>query len=154
MKEYTIEEIESIKKNLKKTFDTEFIPIDVTLGGLLKNKLSKFKFIKGEEFVFFNPFPNKSLNTDIGWHVLEIIYQRLDIVFFKVTTSNKPKKEHWTSTTSHFCEHLIPGVLNIDRFGIPRKNLPLFIFKKPNNCPYDIVITTKNNKEEDILKII
>lgn len=151
---YTPEEIVSIKENLKRAFGTEFVPIDIKLGNLIKgkDKREKFKFIKGENFVFFNAHPNSELGLSVGWHIIEITYQRLDLVFYKITTSSKPSKESYANKDSYFINNIMPVLLNIDRFNIPEQNLPLLEFDKGKNNPVDIAIT--KGKNNDFIKLV
>lgn len=139
---YTDEEITSIKANLKRAFDVDFIPVDISLGNVLKNNISNFNFIVGEQYILFNSHQDKEMGIEKGWHILEVTYQRLDLVFFKILTSNKPKKEHYANKGSMFVERLIPVNFDITRFGIPEKNLPLLGFEKGTNNPFDVSIIT------------
>lgn len=96
-KKYTEDEIKTIRQNLKSAFGVENIVIDVYIGKLIsETKLPKFKFIKGEQFMFFNANVDLERGLDVGWHLIEITYQRLDLVFFKHPTSTKPKKKSTT----------------------------------------------------------
>jgi hypothetical protein len=64
---YTEEQIASIKANLKKAFEIDYIPVELTMGNLLKKKNKEsFDFIVGEQYVFFNPCENKEWG--IGEH--------------------------------------------------------------------------------------
>ena len=141
---YTDEEIVSIKANLKKAFDIDYIPVELTMGNLLRKKnKSSFDYIIGEQYVFFNPYKNEEWGiNEYEWHILEVTYQRLDLVFFKIRSSKYPRKEHYANKDSMFVEKLIPVNFSTERFGIPEKNLPLLGFDKTENNPFDINIIT------------
>jgi hypothetical protein len=141
---YTEEQIKSIKENLKKAFDIDYLPVELTMGNLLKKKnKASFDYIIGEQYVFYNPFENEEWG--IGkqeWHLIEITYQRLDLVFFKIRSSKNPRKERYAHKDSIFVDKLIPINFSTERFGIPEKNLDLIGFDKTTNNPFDINITT------------
>lgn len=141
---YTEEQIKSIKENLKKAFGIDYIPVELTMGNLLKNKNSaSFDYIIGEQYVFYNPNKNEEFGINgCEWHVIEVTYQRLDLVFFKIRSSKNPRKEHYASKNSLFASKLIPVNFSTKRFGIPEKNLPLIGFDKTKNNPFDINIIT------------
>ena len=141
---YTEEEVKSIKNNLNIAFGVDYIPVETTLQALVKDnkKLKDFDFIIGETFVFYNPIANDEMGIKQGWHLLKITYQRLDIVFFKIITSSKPRTEQYAIKGSLFVIKLNPLIINIERFGIPEKNLEIIGFEKPKGIPYDITIVT------------
>ena len=152
-KVYTPEEIKSISENLMKAFGRNSIPLFIDIDHLVdKDKQKSFNFIKGEQFVFFNPLKNKGFNIEPGWHILEVTYQRLDLVFFKIKTSKTPNQEQYANKTSNFVLKLMPINVNLDRFRILEQNLPLFEFDKGKNNPVDITITKGKNNE--FIKII
>lgn len=143
MSRYTEIEIESIRKELKSAFGVENIVIDIHIGKLIgETKLHKFKFIKGEQFIFFNANVDLERGLDVGWHLIKITYQRLDLVFFKYSTSTKPKKEHYATKYSIFVSRLIPVNLDVQRFGINEMNLPLIVFNK-HKSPFNIFVYNK-----------
>lgn len=136
-------EIGSIRKELKLAFGVENIVIDIHIGKLIgETKLHKFKFIKGEQFIFFNANVDLESGLDVGWHLIEITYQRLDLVFFKYPTSTKPKKEHYATKYSVFVSRLIPVNLDVKRFGINEMNLPLIVFDK-HKAPFTLFVSNK-----------
>ena len=140
MSRYTEIEIKSIRKELKLAFGVEHIMIDTHIGKLINwNKLHKFKFIKGEQFIFFNANVDLDRGLDVGWHLLEITYQRLDLIFFKFPTSTKPKQEHYANKTSVFVSRLMPVNLDVKRFCINEDNLPLIVFDK-HKAPFNIFV--------------
>ena len=140
---YTEEDIKSIKANLKKAFGTEYIPVELKLGELLKNKnMSSFKYVIGEQYAFFSPMENKELGIQMGWHILEVTYQRGELVFFKVPVSTTPRKEHYAEKNSIFVRGLVPLNFDTNRFGIPEENLVLIEFKKGETNPFYVTITT------------
>ena len=143
---YTEEEVKSIKNNLNIAFGIDYIPVETTLQALVKDnkKLNNFDFIKGETFAFYNPIEIDKMGIKQGWHLLKITYQRLDIVFFKIITSSKPRTEQYAFKDSQFVSKLNPLVINIERFGIPEKNLSLIGFEKSKGIPYDITIVTSS----------
>lgn len=142
-KKYTEDEIETIRQNLKSALGVENIVIDVYIGKLIsETKLPKFKFIKGEQFMFFNANVDLERGLDVGWHLIEITYQRLDLVFFKYPTSTKPKKEHYATKYSIFVSRLIPVNLDVKRFGINEMNLPLIVFDK-HKAPFTLFVYNK-----------
>ena len=82
-KEYTPEEIASIKENLKKAFDTDRIEVEATVKTLNKGiNPDKVEFKKGEQYVFWNPIENDEQGLAIGYHLIEITYTRLDLIFY------------------------------------------------------------------------
>jgi hypothetical protein len=141
---YTEEQIASIKANLKKAFEIDYIPVELTMGNLLKKKNKEsFDFIVGEQYVFFNPVENEEWGINkCEWHLIEITYQRLDLIFFKIRSSKKPRTEHYANKDSIFTDKLIPINFSTERFGIPEKNLPLIGFDKTKHNPFDINIIT------------
>lgn len=143
MSRYTEEEFVTIRQNLKLAFGVENIVIDVHIGKLIsETKLHKFKFIKGEQFMFFNANVDLERGLNVGWHLLEITYQRLDLVFFKYPTSAKPQKEHYATKYSTFVPRWMPVNLDVERFSINQKNLPLIVFNK-HNAPFNIFVYNK-----------
>ncbi len=147
---YTPEEIVSIKENLKRAFGRETIEVSLKLENLLRKKdKDKFEYIIGEQFVFWQPINNKELKIKKGWHIIEITYQRLNLIFFKVLSSENPNQEHYAEKDSYFTNNLIPVNVDIDRFGYPEQNLPLLDFDKGKGNPFDIFIVKEN---DNILK--
>ena len=141
---YTEEQIISIKSNLKRAFDIDYIPVELTMGNLLVNKnKASFDYIIGEKYVFLNLQKNEEWGiAEYEWHIIEVTYQRLDLVFFKIRSSKKPRKEHYVNKDSIFVDKLIPVNFSTERFGIPEKNLSLISFDKTQNNPFDINIIT------------
>lgn len=140
MSRYTEIELESIRKELKLAFGVEHVLVDVYISKLLgAPKLHKFKFIKGEQFIFFNAHVDMQQGLDVGWHLLEITYQRLDLIFFKFPTSTKPKQEHYANKTSVFVSRLMPVHLDVKRFCINEYILPLIVFDK-HKAPFNIFV--------------
>ena len=138
---YTPEEIISIKENLKRAFDRDTIEVSLKLENLLRKKdKDKFKYIIGEQLVFWQPVNNKEFKAKKGWHIIEITYQRLNLIFFKVLSSENPNQEHYAEKDSYFTNNLIPVNVDIERFGYPEQNLSLFDFDKGKGNPFDIFI--------------
>jgi hypothetical protein len=141
---YTDSEIKSIKENLQKAFGVDTLALDLRLDNLLKDKINTFKFKKGDRFVFFNAHPNHELKLCVGWHEIEITYTRLDLIFYKIL-SNNTTNEHWATRDSFFFyKQMMPRVIDLKRYGIPEKNLPLISFDKGNRNPYEITIIKSN----------
>ena len=142
---YSDEEILEIKKNLKAAFGVDGLPLEIDLKNLVKDGMDSFNFIIGEQYCFFNPVPNNTYGMKKGWHIAEVTYQRLDLVFFKIITSTKPDVEQYANKDSVFTKKFMPIDLDINRFGIPEKNLPLIIFDKHKSNPFEIQISINNN---------
>lgn len=139
-KKYTEDEIETIRQNLKSAFGVDNLIVGGYMYELISGaKLPKFKFIKGEQFMFFNANVDLERGLDVGWHLIEITYQRLDLVFFKYPTSTKTKKEHYATKYSVFVSRLIPVNLDVKRFGINEMNLPLIVFNK-HKAPFNMFV--------------
>ena len=137
---YSEEDFEEIRQNLKLAFGVDHVLVDVYINKLLgATKLHKFKFIKGEQYIFFNAHVNMQQGLDVGWHLLEITYQRLDLIFFKFPTSTKPKQEHYANKNSVFVSRLMPVNLDVKRFCINEDILPLIVFDK-HKAPFNIFV--------------
>lgn len=150
-KVYTEEEIKNIKEKLKNDFGTDTISLDLKLSLLYKRQdVTQLKVKKGDKFAFYTYVYNEDMHADIGWHCIEITYSRLDVVFFKAKTSEKPKKEHWICKDSVFFSRLIPLSVKLSEHDIPDSNLPLINFNKGKNNPFTVNIVKNNGS---ILKI-
>lgn len=144
-KEYTPEEIASIKENLKKAFDTDRIEVEATVKTLNKGvNPDKVEFKKGEQYVFWNPIVNDEQGLAIGYHLIEITYTRLDLIFYKIKTSTKPRTEQWACKGSGWVLNLMPVVIDLERYNIPDTNLDIIEFQKPRNCPFEISIVKRD----------
>lgn len=139
-KNYTSEEIKSIKENLKKAFGIEYMPINLHVNELYKTCPNKFKPKKNDVFYFYQATPDDEWNLNRGWHSLRVTYVRSGIIFFKYDVQTK---ESWMSEESVFIKTLIPSTVYLKDLGIPDKNLELFTFNK-GKCPYDICVISND----------
>ena len=148
-REYTPEEIESVKANLKTAFDIDYIPVEATIKTLNKGvNLDKVEFKKGEQYVFWNPFEDDEHGLSIGYHLIEITYSRLDLIFYKIKTSTKPRTERWACKGSSWVMNLMPCVIELERYNIPDKNMAFIKFEKKKNCPFDISVIKRDGTIE------
>lgn len=142
--DYTGEQVASIKENLKKAFDIDYIPVQITLNDLYNKRHKKWNPQPGQKFYKHIPMDIDSDNIKRGWHTLTVTYVRSGVVFFKF---DNRKKEQWGDIESEWFERAIPATIDMEELSIPDKNIPLFKFERFESLPSKFKITViKNDK--------
>lgn len=141
-KEYTPEEIESIKINLRKATGESHILVDLHVGSIYNHRGKLIEPKVGDSFAYYYPFekPN-DCGMVKGWNKFTITYKRLDVLFVKV---NKKRKETWIVLNSMIMNKCIPLSIDLSVIGIPDANIPLLKFDK-GKCPYSILVTKNDS---------
>ena len=142
--EYTEEQIQSIKENLKRAFDIDYIPIELK-SIFKKHNPMKYNFKIGEEFAFHSHVKNDDWGLKKGWHKLKITYKRGEVIFFKIESSTEPNKERYAILDSDFVSEMIPIEIKLKSFGIPDKNLDILKFEK-GKVPFEIRVIKSNDE--------
>lgn len=140
MKEYTPEEIASIKANLMAAFGTDSIEIETKLKHLYKDK--KIEVFEDEHYYVHFPKDIEEFKKKRGWHEIKITYVRSGVAFF---TFKGGKKEFFFVVDSIWASNLVPAIIYPTRYGIPEKNLPLIKFNK-GKVPFNITIKTQSGE--------
>lgn len=141
-KEYTPEEIESIKINLEKATGVPYILVDLHVESIYNHRGRSIEPKVGDSFAYYHPFegPN-DCGMVKGWNKFTITYKRLDVLFIKV---NRKRKETWLVIDSHILNKSFPLSIDLSVVGIPDANIPLLKFNK-GKCPYSILVTKNDS---------
>lgn len=146
---YTEEEIKSIRENFKRAFDIDYIPVEIKIKHLYKDK--KFVPLEGDMIYVYLAFDNKKFELKRGWHRLKVTYVRSGVVFFKYIDSKHNRTEDHADLDSSFIEEAYMGTIRLKDIAVPIKNLPLIKFEK-DKCPFDVeVFDNDGNKLNNIV---
>lgn len=137
MKTYTEEELQSIRENLKKAFGFDYIPVDIKIKNLYKNK--KFIPKEGDMIYVYLPMDNDKFELKQGWHRLKVTYVRSGVVFFKYIDSKHKRTEDHADLESVFIEEAYMGTIRLNDIAVPEYNLPLVKFEK-GRCPFEVEV--------------
>lgn len=142
--DYTAEQVASIKENLKRAFDIDYIPVQIEVKDLYTKRHKKWNPQPGQKFYKHIAMDIESENIERGWHILTVTYTRSGVVFF---TYDNRKKEQWGAIDSEWFETVIPATIDMEELAIPDKNIPLFKFERLESLPTKFKITViKNDK--------
>lgn len=147
-KNYTTEEIKSIKENLQRAFGIDYLPVNIQIKYLYKDK----KFIPLVDDILFVhlPFGNEKFNLKEGWYRIKVTYVRSGVMFFKYIDTKKKNEDH-ADLISTFVENAYMGTIRMKNVAIAEKNYPLVKFEK-GNAPFDVEVFDKEgNKLENIV---
>ena len=142
MKTYTEEELQSIRENLKKAFGIDYIPVNIKIKYLYRNK--KFAPKEGDMIYVYLPMDNDKFELKQGWHRLKVTYVRSGVVFFKYIDSKHKRTEDHADLASVFIEEAYMGTIRLEDITVPEYNLPLVKFEK-GRCPFEVEVY-KNDK--------
>ena len=149
LKMYTEEEIKSIRENLKKAFDIDYIPVEIKIKRLYKDK--KFVPLEGDMIYVHLPYDNDKFELKRGWHRLKVTYVRSGVVFFKYIDSKHKRTEDHADLDSSFIEEAYMGTIRLKDIAVPEFNLPLVKIEK-GKCPFDVeVFDNEGNKLNNIV---
>lgn len=149
IRSYTEEEIKSIRENLKKAFDIDYIPVEIKIKRLYKDK--KFVPLEGDMIYIYLSIENKKFGLKQGWHRLKITYVRSGVVFFKYIDSKHNRIEDHADLESSFIEEAYMGTIRLKDIAVPEYNLPLVKIEK-GKCPFDVdVFDNDGNKLNNIV---
>lgn len=116
--------------------------IDLNIKQLYRTiPIEDIEFNKGDKFAYFVKTPNNEMGLSIGWHLIEITYVRLDLIFFKIKTCALPDAEHYVAKNTMWVRHLMPLIIDLNKCGLPIEQTDLVEFRKEQNCPYKVEIT-------------
>lgn len=141
-KAYTEEELKSIRENLKKAFDIDYIPVWNEIGELFKNK--KIKLEVDDVLHVHLPYGNDKFGLDKGWYRIKVTYIRSGVVFFKYMDTTKRSEDH-ADIDSYFIERAHLGNIRIKDVSINKKNIPLIKIEKGND-PFPVSILDTDGK--------
>lgn len=142
MKTYTEEELQSIRENFKKAFGIDYIPVDIKIKNLYKNK--KFIPKEGDMIYVYLSMDNDKFKLKQGWYRLKVTYVRSGVVFFKYIDSKHKRTEDYADLGSVFIEEAYMGTIRLKEIAVPEYNLPLVKFEK-GCCPFEVEVY-KNDK--------
>ena len=142
MKAYTEAELQSIRENLKKAFGIDYIPVNIKIKYLYRNK--KFIPKEGDMIYVYLSMDNDKFELKQGWHRLKVTYVRSGVVFFKYIDSKHKRTEDHADLASVFIEEAYMGTIRLEDITVPEYNLPLVKFEK-GRCPFEVEVY-KNDK--------
>lgn len=142
MKTYTEAELQSIRENLKKAFGIDYIPVNIKIKYLYRNK--KFILKEGDMIYVYLSMDNDKFELKQGWHRLKVTYVRSGVVFFKYIDSKHKRTEDHADLASVFIEEAYMGMIRLEDITVPEYNLPLVKFEK-GRCPFEVEVY-KNDK--------
>ena len=142
MKTYTEAELQSIRENLKKAFGIDYIPVNIKIKYLYRNK--KFIPKEGDMIYVYLSMDNDKFELKQGWHRLKVTYVRSGVVFFKYIDSKHKRTEDHADLVSVFIEEAYMGTIRLEDITVPEYNLPLVKFEK-GRCPFEVEVY-KNDK--------
>lgn len=147
-KNYTTEEIKSIKENLQRAFGIDYLPVNIQIKHLYKDK--KFIPLVNDILFVHLPFGNEKFNLKEGWYRIKVTYVRSGVMFFKYIDTKKKNEDH-ADLLSTFVENAYMGTIRMNDVAIAEKNYPLVKFEK-GNAPFDVEVFDKEgNKLENIV---
>ena len=117
-KVYTEEELKSIRENLKKAFDIDYIPVCNEIGELFKGK--KIKLEVDDVLHVHLPYGNDKFGLDKGWYRIKVTYIRSGVVFFRYMDTRKKSEDH-ADIDSYFIERARLGNIKIGDVSIKKK---------------------------------
>lgn len=137
MKTYTEEELQSIRENFKKAFGIDYIPVDIKIKNLYKNK--KFIPKEGDMIYVYLPMNDNKFELKQGWHRLKVTCVRSGVVFFKYIDSKHKRTEDHADLESIFIMEAYMGTVRLNDIAVPECNLPLVKFEK-DRCPFEVEV--------------
>lgn len=148
IRNYTKEEIKSIKDNLFKAFGQEYLSVYTRIRDLQKYR-DKFYIRPREVYYYYVALNGNEYGKEKGWYQIYITYKRAGVIFFKFKNDmGIEPKEYWFVEQSAFTASLVPSVIKLNEYCIPDHNLDLIKFEK--DVPFDITIV-KNDCETFIV---
>lgn len=141
-KVYTDEELKSIRENLKKAFDIDYIPVCNKIGELFKDK--KIKLEVDDVLHVHLPYGNDKFGLDKGWYRIKVTYIRSGVVFFRYMDTRKKSEDH-ADIDSYFIERAHLGNIRIGDVSINKKNIPLVKIEKGKD-PFPVSILDIDGK--------
>lgn len=141
-KVYTDEELKSIRENLKKAFDIDYIPVCNTIDEVFKDK--KIKLEVDDVLHVHLPYGNEKFGLDRGWYRIKVTYIRSGVVFFRYMDTRKRSEDH-ADIDSYFIERAHLGNIRMKDVSIKKKNIPLVKIEKGKD-PFPVSILDFDGK--------
>mgnify|MGYP003400474444 CR=1 FL=1 len=139
---YTEEELQSIRENLKKAFDIDYIPLSNKVEDLFRNKAIKLQ--ENDILHVHLPYGKEEWDMKPGWYRIKVTYIRSGVVFFKYIDTKHTRKEDHADILSGFIENAYMGTIRMKDVAIKECNIPLVKIERYKNDPYPVELINED----------
>lgn len=139
---YTEEELQSIRENLKRAFDIDYIPLSNKVEDLFRNKAIKLQ--ENDILHVHLPYGKEEWDMKPGWYRIKVTYIRSGVVFFKYIDTKHKRKEDHADILSGFIENAYMGTIRMKDVAIKECNIPLVKIERYKNDPYPVELINED----------
>lgn len=148
-KNYTEEQLQSIRENLKKAFGIDYIPLNNKVKDLFNGKAIK---LQEDDILHVHlPYGKDEWDMKPGWYRIKVTYIRSGVVFFKYIDTKHKRKEDHADILSSFIEEAYMGTVRIKDVAIKECNIPLVKIERFKNDPYPVELINEDGITVTIL---